>query len=181
MNFLKTPQQKLLEESGMVPASPGMLKTPRQLLLEESGAMPTVFAEGGQVEQQLSPEMLRALLQAYEYNNMYQPEPTAQAQPQTATSLVRDKIASLLGDRAADRLFGTGSEGEKTEYLPLQMLNPLSMATSVIDAGPEIKKQLERGETGQAALTGGIAGLSALPFAKPAKKVAQAISKKIKK
>jgi len=108
-------------------------------------------------------------------------EPTFQAQPQTATSWMRDKIANLIGEKPADRLFGTGSEGQRLEYLPLQFLNPLSMATSIVDAGPEMKRQLEQGETGGAALTGGIAGLSVLPFAKPIKKTASAISKKIKK
>lgn len=181
MNIIKTPQQKLLEEAGAIPATPGMLKTPQQLLLEESGVRPTVFADGGQVEQRLSPEMLRALMQAYEYNQMYQPEPTLQAQPQTATTWMRDKIASLIGDKPADRLFGTGSEGQNVEYLPLQLINPLAAATALADAGPEMRRQLQEGETGEAALTGGLAGLTVLPFAKPIKKAASAISKKIKK
>jgi len=183
MNFLKTPQQMLMEEAGMTPASPGMLKTPQQLLMEESGIQPKFFAGGGSTDQ-MSPEMLRALMQAYEYqtaNQTPQSEPTFQAQPQTATTWMRDKIASLIGDKPADRLFGTGSEGQQMEYLPLQILNPFSAATSVVDAGPEMKRQLEQGETGGAALTGGIAGLSVLPFAKPIKKAASAISKKIKK
>jgi hypothetical protein len=73
MNILKTPREKLLEENGMVPPSPGMLKTPQQLLLEESGAMPNVYADGGQVTQ-LSPEMLRALIEAYrQYLNVQAP------------------------------------------------------------------------------------------------------------
>jgi hypothetical protein len=182
MNFLKTPQQMLMEEAGMAPASPGMLKTPQQMLMEQSGIQPRFFADGGSTDQ-MSPEMLRALMQAYDYapNKLQQDEPTFQAQPQTATTWMRDKIASLIGDKPADRLFGTGSEGQQTEYLPLQILNPFSAATSVVDAGPEMKRQLEQGETGGAALTGGIAGLSVLPFAKPIKKAASAISKKIKK
>lgn len=183
MNILKTPKHRVMEEAGVVPASPGMLKTPQQLLLEESGVMPKFFADGGQVEQ-MSPEMLRALMQAYEYYQMHQkpePEPTFQAQPETATSIVRDKIAALIGEKQADRLFGTGSEGQKTEYLPLQMINPLAAATSLVDAGPEMKRQLQEGQTGEAALTGGLAGLTMLPFAKPIKKAASTISKKIKK
>lgn len=183
MNFLKTPQQLLMEEAGMTPASPGMLKTPQQFLLEESGIQPRFFADGGSTNQ-MSPEMLKALMQAYEYQMSSQKpesEPTFQAQPQTATTWMRDKIANLIGERPADRLFGTGSEGQQSEYLPLQFLNPLSMATSIVDAGPEMKRQLEQGEPGGAALTGGIAGLNVLPFAKPIKKAASAISKKIKK
>jgi hypothetical protein len=182
MNILKTPQQKLLEEAGAVPASPGMLKTPQQLLLEESGVTPK-FSDGGSTNQ-MSPEMLRALMQAYDYQMSQQKpevEPGFQAQPQTATTWMRDKIASLIGEKPADRLFGTGSEGQNAEYLALQMINPLAAATSLIDAGPEMKRQLQEGETGEAALTGGLAGLTLLPFAKPIKKAASAISKKIKK
>ena len=181
MNILKTPQQKLLEEAGAVPASPGMLKTPQQLLLEESGVTPK-FSGGGSTDQ-ISPEMLRALMQAYDYapNKLQQDEPTFQAQPRTATTWMRDKIASLIGDKPADRLFGTGSEGQQMEYLPFQIFNPFSAAGTIIDAGPEMYRQYGQGEIGGAALTGGIAGLSAIPFTKPIGKAVSAISKKTKK
>lgn len=62
MNILKTPQQMLLEEMGNAPTSPGVLKTPQQLLLEESGVMPNVYADGGQVNQMNSEDMLAALI-----------------------------------------------------------------------------------------------------------------------
>jgi hypothetical protein len=62
MDILKTPQQKLLEEAGAVPASPGMVHTPQQMLMNESGIMPR-FADGGAV--QMSPEaMLAELIQS---------------------------------------------------------------------------------------------------------------------
>ena len=48
MDLLKTPHQKLLEEAGAVPDSPGLLKTPRQLLFEESGMLPK-YAQGKSV------------------------------------------------------------------------------------------------------------------------------------
>jgi hypothetical protein len=59
MDILKTPQQKLLEEAGAVPASPGMVHTPQQMLMQESGIMPR-FADGGEV--QMSPEVMLAEL-----------------------------------------------------------------------------------------------------------------------
>lgn len=62
MNIIKTPQQKLLEEAGAIPASPGMLKTPQQLLLEESGVRPTVFAEGGSTNKMSTQDMLAMLI-----------------------------------------------------------------------------------------------------------------------
>jgi hypothetical protein len=62
MDILKTPHQKLLEEAGAVPASPGMVHTPQQMLMQESGIMPR-FANGGVV--QMSPEdMLAELIQS---------------------------------------------------------------------------------------------------------------------
>lgn len=49
MNTLKTPKEKLLEEAGVTPASPGMIKTPKQMLVEESGILPK-FAKGKKVK-----------------------------------------------------------------------------------------------------------------------------------
>ena len=184
MNIIKTPQQKLMEQLGVTPASPGYLKTPEQLLMEQSGVMPNLYADGGAVEQQYSPEMLRALLAAHGYLDMKQgptPEPTFQAQPTTATSYLRDRVASVVGDKPADRLFGTGSEGQQSEYLPLQLLNPLAAVGATIDTIPQMKTQLQEGEPGAAIATGGLAGLTLLPFAKPIKAAAKKISKKIKK
>lgn len=186
MNILKTPQQKLLEEMGVAPATPGYLKTPKQLLLEEARVSPIQYADGGMVDeqQQYSPEMLRALLAAYDRLGMTQkptPEPTFQAQPTTATSFLRDRVASVVGEKPADRLFGTGSEGQQAEYLPLQLMNPLAAVGSTIDMIPQMKTQLQEGEPGSAAMTGGLAGLTLLPFAKPIKAAAKKISKKIKK
>jgi hypothetical protein len=49
MNLLKTPKEKLMEEAGLMPASPGMLKTPQQKLLEEAGGVPRL-AKGKKVK-----------------------------------------------------------------------------------------------------------------------------------
>lgn len=99
------------------------------------------------------------------------PEPTFQAQPTTLTSMARDKVASIIGDKPADRFFGTGSEGQKAEYMPLQFINPISAATQTVDAVPETARQLHEGNVLGAGLTAGFAGLGALPFAKPIKNI----------
>jgi hypothetical protein len=65
MDILKTPQQKLLEEAGMTPASPGMVMTPLQLLLRQSGAIPRM-ASGGSAPS-LSVEDMRAQMIANKY------------------------------------------------------------------------------------------------------------------
>jgi hypothetical protein len=46
MDLLKTPHEKLLEEAGALPQSPGMLRTPRQQLFQEAGLMPHLAAGG---------------------------------------------------------------------------------------------------------------------------------------
>ena len=40
MNFIKSPQQLLLEQAGDIPASPGLMQTPRQMLLGSTGMSP---------------------------------------------------------------------------------------------------------------------------------------------
>lgn len=195
----------------MAPASPGMLHTPKQMLLNETGIVPKM-AEGGQPQQQMSPEDMMALMLAYGqtpqklagggkpeamspefaalldrlysqqiYSGELPPEPTFQAQPKTAASATRDMAAKLLGEIPADRLFGTGTEGQKTEYLPLQFLNPFAQGAAMIDAVPETARQVHEGNYGQAGLTAGLTTLGTLPFVAPAKKMVKSISKKIKK
>jgi len=211
MNFLKTPHQMLMEEAGMAPSSPGLLNTPKQMLMQESGIVPKM-AEGGQPEQQMSPQDMLALMMAYGqepqhlaaggkpeatspelaalldrlysqqiYSGEMPPEPTFQAQPATALNWTRDKFAKVLGEKPADRLFGTGSEGQKTEYLPLQFLNPVSQAASIVDAVPDTLRQLHEGNYGQAGLTAGLTALGTAPFVAPAKALVKPILKKIKK
>jgi len=206
MNILKTPQQKLLEEAGAVPASPGMVNTPQQMLMNESGIMPS-FADGGRVEmspqdmlaelfinnrepehfakggqaETMSPEFAELLDRLYSqqiYSGDMPPEPTFQAQPVTATSWMRDKFASAIGEKPADRLFGTGSEGQKTEYLPLQFLNPVSAVTETLDAFPAAASSLNQGNTLGAGITVGAAGLGTLPFVKPVKQIIKKIKRK---
>lgn len=59
LNLLKTPHQKLMEEAGVNPATPGMLKTPKQALLQEVGALPN-FATGGPSTKQMEAELMVA-------------------------------------------------------------------------------------------------------------------------
>jgi hypothetical protein len=204
MNLLKTPHQLLLEEAGAVPASPGLLNTPKQMLMQEAGVTPNFaagghissndmlaeiiaanqvpqrFAEGGRSEA-TSPELARALSLIYEQqmnSGEMPPEPTFQAQPRTLTSRTRDQFAKFLGEKPADRLFGTGEEGQRLEYLPLQILNPVSATTEAIDAVPEMIRQFRQGDTLGGSLTAGVTGLSALPFVKPAKNIIKKIKNK---
>lgn len=135
MNLLKTPHEKLLEEAGMTPASPGMLNTPKQLLMQESGVTPSLFSNGGQPQQQMSPQDMFAAMVAAghqpqkfatgggvlgtNYVPEYNPEATFAPQPDrnTYTTRARDKFAEMLAkltkneqwsEKTTNDLFGTG-------------------------------------------------------------------------
>jgi hypothetical protein len=71
MDILKTPHQKLLEEAGAIPASPGMVNTPEQMLMQQSGIMPQ-FADGGMVSNEMTPEeMIAELIAANQTPQMF--------------------------------------------------------------------------------------------------------------
>lgn len=221
MNILKTPKHRVMEEAGVVPASPGMLKTPQQLLLEESGVMPKFFANGGEVNS-MSPEDMLAMMIAMgqtpqkfangggvmgaNYQPTYNPEATLEPQDRSSYTLrTRDKLAEILArmsnneawaEKTADQLFGTGSsEGlepwsganipTNVARMGVQMFNPVSVATSVMDA----PKQAMEATREEGPIAGGLelsmAGLGALPYVGPSlrgvKKLGSKISKKIKK
>jgi hypothetical protein len=209
MDLLKTPQQMLMEETGTNPSTSSMLNTPKQMLMQETGILPHLAVGGqpqmspqdmlalmmayGQAPQSLaaggkpeatSPELAALFDRLYSqqiYSGELPPEPTFQAQPTTAVSKTRDMVAKVIGEKPADRFFGTGSEGQKGEYLPLQFLNPALQGASVVDAVPDTLRQLHEGNYGQAGLTAGLTALGVAPFVAPAKKLAKPILKKIKK
>lgn len=72
MDILKTPHQKLLEESGAMPFSEGYLKTPKQMLFEEAGALPRL-AEGGEIFNK-NPADMRAEIMAQDLVQPQEPE-----------------------------------------------------------------------------------------------------------
>lgn len=174
-----------------------ILKSPQQILLEQAGIMPK-FAEGGATQPEISAEDMLALLMAHGYEvphyevgggvggTNYVPEydPTAVAQPvpyQGATHWARDKIANVIGDKPADRLFGTGTEGAKSEYELLQLLNPALLATESVDAMHNAARAAAEHEPLEAAKAyyGGL--LSLVPTMHGAKKVAGPVLSKLKK
>ena len=149
-------------------------------MLMAHGQAPEHFAKGGQPEE-TSPELAKLLDRLYSqqiYSGELPPEPTFQAQPKTPTSWARDKFAAVIGEKPADRFFGTGSEGQKPEYLPLQFLNPALAATETVNAIPETAKQLHEGDILGGGMTAGLAGLGALPFVKPVKNIIKKIKNK---
>jgi len=142
MNFLKTPQQKLMEEAGMTPASPGMLKTPQQAMLEEAGMQPKFFSGGGSTSMGVQ-DMLAALIAAG-----YQPQKFSGGglstvknigiQTGLATPFLTEDIQAIAKDvkdkkykEAAARTAGVG-------YSALAPWNPLTAFISGMTYAPEL-------------------------------------------
>jgi hypothetical protein len=198
--MLKTPQQLLLEESGVMPrlfAKGGEVNSmsPEDMLamIIAMGQTPQKFANGGGVL-------------GTNYQPTYNPEATLEPQDRSSYTLrTRDKLAEILArmsnneawaEKTADQLFGTGSsEGlepwsganipTNVARMGVQMFNPVSVATSVMDA----PKQAMEATREEGPIAGGLelsmAGLGALPYVGPSlrgvKKLGSKISKKIKK
>jgi hypothetical protein len=135
MNFLKTPQQKLMEEAGMTPASPGMLKTPQQAMLEESGIQPKFFSNGGATGMSVQ-DMLAALIAAGQ-----QPQKFAKGGLSTPANIgtqVAINSAMLspeileLQKNASNKKYGPAMENLATLGLAVAPLNPLTVLLSLM-------------------------------------------------
>lgn len=136
MNILKTPQQKLLEEAGMSPASPGMLKTPHQLLMEESGVQPKFFAEGGSTGMGVQ-DMLAALIAAGR-----EPQKFAGGGLSTPANIgsqvafnapfMAPEILELQKNLAAKK-YGSAGENVASLGLAVAPLNPLTAFLSLME------------------------------------------------
>lgn len=134
MNFLKTPQQMLMEEAGMTPASPGMLKTPQQLLMEESGIQPKFFANGGSTSAGVQDMLAELIALGYEpqrFNNGGQPSPKKSfAKKLIMPGLIAGALTPDIAQAASEAQEGKYGEAAATAALigsgflsaPLQML-----------------------------------------------------------
>jgi hypothetical protein len=157
MNILKTPQQMLLEEAGMTPASPGMLKTPQQLLLEESGVQPKFFSDGGSTTMNVQ-DMLAALIAAGQepqrFNNGGQPSPKKSfAKKLIMPGIVTGLLAPSISQAATEAQGGKYGEAAATAALigsgflpgPLQALiagfMPSELGDSTLDAYNRMKAE----------------------------------------
>jgi len=136
MNFLKTPQQKLMEEAGMMPASPGMLKTPQQALMEESGIQPKFFADGGSTTMSVQ-DMLAALIAAGQ-----EPQKFAGGGLSTPANIgtqvafnapfLTPEILEMRKNIAAKK-YGPAAENAASLGLAVAPLNPLTAILSLME------------------------------------------------
>lgn len=134
MNILKTPQEKLMEEAGMMPSSPGMLKTPQQLLMQEAGVTPR-FADGGSTSMNVQ-DMLAELIAAG-----YQPQKFAGGGLSTPANIgtqvafnapfLTPEILELQKNLAAKK-YGPAGENLASLGLAVAPLNPLTAFLSLM-------------------------------------------------
>jgi hypothetical protein len=199
MNILKTPQQKLLEEAGAVPASPGMLKTPQQLLLEESGVTPK-FSDGGSTNpQDMLAELIARGYEPQQFNNgggvmgteyvpAYNPDATMQAIPNESLYSRAHGALSNMSPMMAKILLGEARMGETGMEAPIMesLANPLLWGIAAADSAKDTYQAAKSGDP----IGYGVGLASTLfnvsPFAtaakaakKPIKKAAKSILKKI--
>lgn len=116
MNLLKTPHQKLMEEAGLAPASPGMLNTPHQLLMQEAGGTQH-FDHGGQAT--MSPQdMLASLVASGHLPAHYAPGGSVQHYFKGSTVGNVGTNAALTLPFAGNELEEIGRDIGNKKYLP---------------------------------------------------------------
>lgn len=203
MNFLKTPQQKLMEDAGLVPASPGMLKTAQQAMMEESGIQPQFFADGGSTNtnpQDMLAELIALGYEPQRFNNgggvmgtdyvpYYNPDAVMQAIPNESLYSRAHGALSNISPAMARMLLGDARMGETGMEAPIveSFANPLLWGIGAADSARDTYEAAKAGDplgygVGLAATL-----FNASPFVTaakklkaPAKKAASAISKKTK-
>jgi len=203
MNFLKTPQQMLMEEAGMTPASPGMLKTPQQMLMEQSGIQPRFFADGGSANtnpQDMLAELIALGYEPQRFNNgggvlgtdyvpYYNPEATMQAIPNESLYSRAHGALSNISPTMAKIILGDARMGETGMEAPIgeSIVNPLLWGIAAADSAKDTYQAARAGDPFGYGFGLAATALNASPFAAaakklkaPAKKAASAISKKIK-
>ena len=105
MDLLKTPHEKLMEDAGLAPQTPGMLNTPHQLLMQEIGGMQH-FAAGGQMFGQNKPWAFgQNAVPAYVQGV---PPPQHHADGGSTTMSPQDMLASLVASGHLPEHYLTG-------------------------------------------------------------------------
>jgi len=165
MNLLKTPHEKLMEDAGLAPQSPGMLNTPRQLLMQEVGGMPH-FAAGGQMfGQNKSWAFGQNAAPAYVQGV---PPPQHHADGGSTTMSPQDMLASLVASGHLPAHYAPGGsvehyfKGSSVKNMSTQAAFTLPFADEELT---DIAKHIKQKQYTPAAIKTGLLGYSAFaPF-----------------
>lgn len=138
MNILKTPQEKLMEDAGMAPASPGMLNTPKQMLMQESGVVPRL-AKGGQPTMSTQ-DMLAYLVNQGILPSHYAPGGTVKniaLQSAIAAPLMSEDLSEIGQDIKEEKYLPAAMKSGAVGYSAFAPLNPLTALISGMTYSPE--------------------------------------------
>lgn len=138
MNILKTPQEKLMEDAGMAPSSPGMLNTPKQMLLQESGVVPRL-AKGGQ-PQMSTQDMLAYLVNQGILPSHYAPGGVVKniaTQAGITAALVPEELSEIGHDIRDEKYLPAAMKAGSVGYSAFAPWNPLTALISGMTYSPE--------------------------------------------
>jgi hypothetical protein len=127
MNFIKTPQEKLLEEAGAVPATPGMIKTPQQALLGAAGVSPQDMLAQLMVQGQ----MPQHFLSGGTVKNIA-------AQSALAAPMLAEDAQAIAQDIKSQKYPEALARTAGTAFSAFTPLNPLTMLISGLTYAPEV-------------------------------------------
>jgi len=141
MNILKTPQEKLMEDAGMAPSSPGMLNTPKQMLMQEVGLVPHL-AKGGQPEQSMSvQDMLAHLVNAGILPAHYAPGGMVKniaTQSAMTLPVMGDELTDIGLDIKNENYGPAAAKTAAAGYSAFAPINPLTAGLSLETYSPEL-------------------------------------------
>jgi hypothetical protein len=138
MNILKTPKEKLMEEAGMAPSSPGMLNTPKQMLVKESGVVPHM-AKGGQPSMSVQ-DMLAYLVNQGVLPQHYAPGGTVKniaLQSAIAAPLMSEDLSEIGQDIKNEKYLPAAMKSGAVGYSAFAPFNPLTALISGMTYSPE--------------------------------------------
>lgn len=139
MNILKTPQEKLMEDAGMAPSSPGMLNTPKQMLMQESGIVPHL-AKGGQPESMSVQDMLAYLVNAGVLPQHYAPGGTVKniaSQAGLTAVLMPNELTEIGEDIKNEKYLPAALKSGNVAYSAFAPFNPITALISGATYSPE--------------------------------------------
>lgn len=138
MDILKTPKEKLMEDAGVNPASPGMLNTPKQMLMQEAGVVPRL-AKGGQPT--MSPQdMLAYLVNAGILPSHYAPGGLVKniaLQSALTAPLMSDELSEIGSDIKNEKYLPAALKAGEVGYSAFAPFNPLTAFISGATYSPE--------------------------------------------
>jgi len=158
MNFLKTPQQMLIEQAqAQAPGQNDMLKTPQQMMMEQTGLpQQYMFADGGSVGGMSPQDMLAALIAANQEPQRFAAGSLVKniaGQSAAQVPFAGDYATNIANNMQAQKYPEAAVNAADLGYSAFAPLNALTMGAGLMGYSPEVgdatlegwkKQELER-------------------------------------